>query len=300
MKIYCGNSGCTRSTHSMVLKLGMKGVKKDQRWFCSHRCYKNFHADNLIAAKRSGTGPGAETGPEFNRMARRLKLGLLLVGNNLITKEQLTLALEQKSGSMKKLGEILVDLHMITPRQLKAALSMQSGLTPGNLDVHSKLKLKKEIPFKLIHEFHFVVFEYDEQDRTIAVALYDCDNIDYVEHYFSKLFPRHAVTYFLEDRTLILNLISTNYPEEKFNLDLEEQLSPVAGRRESGNMETTVLQLVEFLNQFTGTPVKVDSLDRSVWLKNETDSLKIDVYISHKDNPGTLPWQISVDSDEVV
>ncbi len=271
MKIHCHNPGCAKTIHSFALKLGLPGsgqsVGKD--WFCSRRCYKNYLADHLIAQKRGG----------LRESTRRVKLGLLLVKNNLISNEQLTDALEQKSGSSQKLGEILLESGKITETELKAALSMQFGIAPINLPPHTMCKQKEDIPFKLIDQFHFVLFDFDEEAKTIAAAVYDLDHLNCLQEYFTALYPHYLSRFFLEDKKKILSLIAENYSEEKLNLRLEEELIPPG---KAGDIEKVAIKLVEYLNQFTGNPVKVDSLDTAVWLKAETQNLQVDVYLTPK------------------
>jgi hypothetical protein len=273
MKIQCANHGCPHTAHALTVKMGLPGhgEKQGDLWFCSRRCYKNFLADQMIADKRSG----------LEKTVRRVKLGLLLVKNNLINHEQLTTALAEKMGSLKKLGHILVDSGQLTEKELKAALSMQAGIAPINLDPHTKIKLKEEIPFKLVDEFHFVLFEFDEEDKTLIIALHNMDYIPVLEDYFATLYPGFLIKFYLEDEKKIISVIAANYPNETLSLPIEETLSR-PGEGVGKDMEKAVLKVVEFLNHFTGSHVKIDSLDNAVWLKGETDDLKVDVYLSKK------------------
>lgn len=271
MKYHCHNPGCPKTIHSFTLQLGVpgKGLRVGQEWYCSRRCYKNFLADHLIAEKRSG----------LRKSVRRVKLGLLLVKNNLISSEELTQAMEEKSGSSQKLGEILMASGKITETQLKAALSMQYGLAPISLPDNTVCKLKEDIPFKLIDEFHFVLFDFDEEAKTLSAAIYDLDYLSCLEEYFAALYPHYLCRFFFEDRKKILTLIADNYPEEKLNLRLEEELMPPGM---AADIEKVAVKLVEYLHGFTGNPIKVDSLDNAVWLKAETGNLHVDVYLTRK------------------
>ncbi|MCP5051072.1 MAG: hypothetical protein GY940_28165 [bacterium] len=273
MKFNCANPGCLKRAHSFTIKLKLpgSGLKKENQWFCGRRCYRNFIADQLIIDKRHG----------LKKTIRRVKLGLLLVKNNLIDNDQLTAALEEKSGSLKKIGEILVDSGKITTKELKAALSMQAGVAPINLDSTAKIKIKEEIPFKVIDEFHFVLFDCDHQDRVISVAVYNMDYISSLQEYFGKLFPGYLAKFYLEDRKKVLGIIANNYPDEKLNDQVEDQLTP-PDNGFGADLEKTVLRIEDFLNRLSGNPVKIDSLDNAVWLKGETKKLKVDIYLTKK------------------
>ena len=72
------------------------------------------------------------------------RLGELLVKNNIITKEQLTKALEQQkeTGGQQRLGSVLIQNGLISEPDLTSFLSKQYGLPSINLadyDVEGKV-----------------------------------------------------------------------------------------------------------------------------------------------------------------
>lgn len=58
----------------------------------------------------------------------RMRLGDLLIKQNVLTEEQLKKALQLQKGSDKKIGEILVENGFITEEMIARALQMQLGL----------------------------------------------------------------------------------------------------------------------------------------------------------------------------
>jgi hypothetical protein len=284
MKIPCTNPGCDKHTHALAVKLRMPGSGKkiDDRWFCSHRCYGIYLADRLIREKRRGLGGDGG-------VAHRVKLGMLLLKNNLIRKEQLSAALEKGTRSSKKLGEILVDSGQVTEKELKAVLSQQAGVAPITLDPHLKVKLTDEIPFKLINEFHFVVFDHDEDSKVILIALYDADYISCLGEYFANVFPGYLIKFYIEDRQKILDIIFRNYPKEHVNVDIVDRsyaLTQGGDIGDIGEIETTAYRIMDFLNRFCVREAKIDNLENSLWIRGETTDLKIDVYLTGKKRPG--------------
>ena len=61
----------------------------------------------------------------MERGKRKLRLGDILVAQNVITPEQLERGLENQKGSGRKLGETLVDEQICTERAIAEALSSQ-------------------------------------------------------------------------------------------------------------------------------------------------------------------------------
>jgi hypothetical protein len=277
MKIICANPECARTVRTLSIKLGLPGAgeKKDNQWFCSNKCYSSYLADQYIEDKRCG----------LKKTLSKVKLGMLLVKNHFITKKQLIRALEKENSSPKRLGEILVDDGYITEKELKAVLSMQAGVAPIILAPQTKVQLKDEIPFKMIDEFHMVIFDYDLESKVIQAAVYEMDYIACLLEYFSKVYPGHLVKFYLEEKEKILNILANNYPGKPLRVDAEG-ISP--GKEEGGEdteLEKAVMKLVEFLNVFSGNNVngvKIDNLDNAVWLKSETKDIKIDIYLSRK------------------
>jgi len=273
MKIYCSNPECTQSVGALALRLKLPGSGETigNQWYCSRKCFNSHIADKYIEDKRCG----------LKKTVRRLKLGMLLVKKNIIDKEQLSIALEEKSGSWKKVGEILVEQGHITEKDLKAALSLQAGVAPINLEPQVKIKLKEELPYKIIKEFQFVVFDFDERNRVIHIAVYDTDFVTCLEEYFAKIYPGYLVKFYLEDQGKIKSILSRNYVQDKAKVGVtapQEVMLPSDGPA----LQHAVVRFVQFLNEITGEEIKIDHLDKAVWIKGETKDLKIDIYLTRK------------------
>ena len=277
MKIYCANSECAKTRGTLSMKLGLPGAgqKKDNQWFCSNKCYSSYLADRYIEDKRCG----------LKKTVHQVKLGMLLVKNHFITKKQLIRALEEENHYTKRLGEILVDAGYITEKELKAVLSMQAGAAPIILDPQIKIKLKDEIPFKIIEEFHMVIFDFDLESKVILAALYEMDYISCLQEYFSKVYPGYLVKFYLEEKEKILTILTNNYPGKPLRIDTAG-ISP--GKEDGGEyiyLDKVVMKVVEFLKAFSGNhvkDVKIDNLDNAIWLKSETKDFKIDIYLTRK------------------
>ncbi len=268
MKVECGNPNCSNTMHPVKLKLGIagSGEKWNDLWFCSHKCYFDVRADLFIEAKRDG----------LKKLVRRVKLGLLLLKKNLIDKETLSMALEEQTRSRKRLGELLVEKEKITTRELKAVLALQAGVAPVSLDHGLVVKLKRDIPFKLIREFRFVCFKFDRVERTISVALYDIEMLPSLEEIFSEVYPGYLVKFYLDDKQNILDILTQNYPEEKF------PSRPVAVSFEDKQVEVLVYKIVDFLHHNNSGDIKIDQLPETdiIRITSKVDDLFLDIEVS--------------------
>ena len=274
MKITCANPECSKTVRTLSVKLGLPGAgeKKDNRWFCSDRCYRSYLADQYIEDKRSG----------LKKTIRQVKLGMILVKNHFITPKQLARALEEESRSPKRLGEILVGSGHITEKELKAVLSMQAGVAPVILNLQTKIKLKDEIPFKMINEFHMVIFDFDLESKVILAAVYEMDYIACLQEYFSKIYPGYLIKFYLEGKEKILNILKYNYPGKTLRLDTAARLPGMEQGFEDNQLDKAVMRLMELLSGFSENEVKIDNLGNAVWLKSESKDFKIDVYLTRK------------------
>jgi type IV pilus assembly protein PilB len=106
------------------------------------------------------------------------RLGELLVGNNLITKDQLKQALaEQKAaGGQLRLGSILIRDSLITEADLTSFLSKQYGVPTINLaDYDVDAQVVKIIPAEIAHKYQIV--PVNRAGSTLIIAMSDPSNI---------------------------------------------------------------------------------------------------------------------------
>jgi type IV pilus assembly protein PilB len=106
------------------------------------------------------------------------RLGELLVGNNLITKEQLAHALaEQKAaGGQPRLGTILVRDSLLSEAELTSFLSKQYGVPTINLsDYDVDPSVVKIIPVDVAHKYQIV--PVNRAGSTLIIAMSDPSNI---------------------------------------------------------------------------------------------------------------------------
>jgi len=106
------------------------------------------------------------------------RLGELLVGHNMITKDQLKQALaEQKSsGGQLRLGSILIRDGLITEDELTSFLSKQYGVPTVNLADHEvEPGVIKVIPSEIAHKYQIV--PVNRAGSTLIIAMSDPSNI---------------------------------------------------------------------------------------------------------------------------
>lgn len=97
-----------------------------------------------------------------------MRLGDLLIKQNVLTEEELKKALELQKGSGKKIGEILVDNGFITEEMIVRALQMQLGLKVVQLaGVTIPKEVRGLVSVDLLKKYTCIPFELDPYNANI-------------------------------------------------------------------------------------------------------------------------------------
>lgn len=117
------------------------------------------------------------------RRRNRLRLGDLLIGQNVLTKEQLTQALQMQKGTNKKIGEILVEEGFITEEMIARALEAQMGLKSVQLrGLTVPAEIKNLIDGRLLKKYMVFPFEVDPYNANILhLAMADPLDIEAID-----------------------------------------------------------------------------------------------------------------------
>ena len=98
----------------------------------------------------------------------RMRLGDLLIKQNVLTEEELAKALVLQKGSGKKIGEVLVDEGFISEELIVRALQMQLGLKVVQLTgITIPREVRNLIPLELLKKYVCVPFELDPYNANI-------------------------------------------------------------------------------------------------------------------------------------
>ncbi len=110
------------------------------------------------------------------------RLGEILVKNNLVTRDQLSKALEEQklSGNQLRIGSILINQKLLTEEQLTSFLSKQYGVPSVNLsDYEIDSAVIKIIPAEVAQKYQLV--PVNRAGATLIVAVSDPSNLFAIE-----------------------------------------------------------------------------------------------------------------------
>ena len=98
----------------------------------------------------------------------RMRLGDLLIRQNVLTEEELKKALALQKGTGKKIGEVLVDNGMITEEMIVRALQAQLGLKVVHLaGITIPKEVRKLVNVNLLKKYECIPFELDPYNANI-------------------------------------------------------------------------------------------------------------------------------------
>ena len=98
----------------------------------------------------------------------RMRLGDMLIKQNVLTEDELKKALELQKGSGKKIGEVLVDNGFITEDMIVRALQMQLGLKVVQLTgVTIPKEVRNLVSVDILKKYTCIPFELDPYNANI-------------------------------------------------------------------------------------------------------------------------------------
>ena len=153
-------------------------------------------------------------------MDDKLRLGKMLVDSNLVSEEQLKMAMDFQKSVGGKLGAIIVKLGFIEDQTLTNFIAKQQGMPVVNLDelVLPEI-LVKRIPRKLIEKHHVLPIRYHDGVLTIATS----DPFDYEAMEEVQLAVDSRVEMQLASRTQILRAVTDIFYKEETSPAVNEK-----------------------------------------------------------------------------
>ena len=152
------------------------------------------------------------------RRRNRLRLGDLLIEQNVLTKEQLTQALQMQKGTNKKIGEILVEEGFITEEMIARALEAQMGLKSVQLrGLTVPAEIKNLVDVRLLKKYMVFPFEIDPYNANILhLAMADPLDMEAIDDV--AIVTNMQIEPYIATRREVAAAIDRNYSEAE-NID---------------------------------------------------------------------------------
>jgi hypothetical protein len=116
----CANERCGRWRPDLLARRGRSGLSFDERWFCATACLAE-HTQRILLDARA---------PEPTRSSGMpaLRLGTLLVHQQVVTQELVRFAVRAQRQTGRRLGSQLLALGLVNEEEVVRALAAQAGI----------------------------------------------------------------------------------------------------------------------------------------------------------------------------
>ncbi|MGB7584673.1 MAG: hypothetical protein WBM11_07495 [Terriglobales bacterium] len=158
----CANAACEGSPLKHAVSKRHFGVWLAEEWFCSPECFEKGARKKIVELLSSRHRQ--EKPP-----ALRMPLGLLLVSREILTHEQLKVALEQQRAKGINLGETVQELGFATEQQVTSAVAAQWAcpvFTFGDRPLPAEVR----VPRRVLEQYGMLPVHYSAIGKRLMVG----------------------------------------------------------------------------------------------------------------------------------
>jgi len=158
----CGNPRCPTKSLTRALTHRRGGMKIDDRWYCSAECFEQTVRDKIEELITSEGKPA-------RAHSSRLPMGLLLLSREILTSEQLKLALVHQQLAGVDFGAAVQELGFATQEQVTAAVAAQWACPVYSLGDRLP-PMPMRIPRQLLDRYEMLPVHYAESERRLLMG----------------------------------------------------------------------------------------------------------------------------------
>ncbi len=268
--IKCANTECNNVKPSWIITLinpNKKGFYKNDNWFCSEQCYKEWLIKRTIEKRNSN---------EYLSKSR-IRLGMILLEKGIISPEQLQIVLDTQKKSKKKLGEILLEKGYINELELLSCLSKQFGLSYIDISKLKEFNIPDDtIPTEILIAFKVFPLLINHDERYINLVMSNPTDRNLLLNFFSEILPDYKINFFLSSERLVTNILKDFYPDKIIEFELPDDYKKI-------EIEEKIMRLINYLSKEKDVKnVNVDFLENALWLKFDWGKIGCDFYFTKK------------------
>lgn len=140
-----------------------QGIHFEDKWFCSARCFERGLA--ILLGRLQPDVCRREAAPS------RIPLGLLLLGQGIISEAQLRFALdEQRRSGQRRIGEWLVELGMASSQDVLRALALQQNCPLLGDSAKRSVPMDIHFPLHLSRRYRAVPVHFSRSDGRLYMG----------------------------------------------------------------------------------------------------------------------------------
>jgi len=253
---------------------------------------KPFDKDVLISAvKRALTEKEEKRRSELDeladvsRMVGKLRLGDVLVSRKYASYEEIESALDRAGEGGVRMGQILIDENVITEEQLARALAFQHGLKFVNLyNFQIEPRFFEMVPFELMYRYQFV--PYKEEGGRLIIAVSDPTDIIMVDEV--ELLMGRTVSTYVSTKSAISEVLKRSEGSQRVLREVTEEFrfhlvketdegEETLTMERLGEQNSPIIKLVDTILfsavQKRASDIHIESSERNVMVKYRIDGV---------------------------
>ena len=178
-------------------------------------------------------------------LMRKIRLGDLLVQENIITKEDLQKAIEMQKSSpnRKRIGEILIEEGLVNEETIIQLLSKQLNI-PINSKIEPDFLLLKKIPAKILEKYQAIPVK--ENPKNIEIAFVDPLDIE-AQNTIARYLDKPIKVVISSQKEILKHINQLKNREQAYNIIEQmkkEILGNVAGKNDG---ESATMQFIKYI-----------------------------------------------------
>jgi hypothetical protein len=244
----CANPACQGNALKHAVSKKHFGVWLADEWFCGPECFESSARKKIVELLTSRHGQ--EKPP-----ALRMPLGLLLVSREILTHEQLKVALEQQRASGANLGETVQELGFATEQQVTSAVAAQWAcpvFTLGDRPLPSEVR----IPRRVLEQYGMLPVHYSQVGKRLMVGF-----VSRVQHHI--LYTIEHITACCASPCLIT---ASDYRRGMHSCNLTATENEIVFDRPSGTVEIAGL-VRNYVNQIGAERARFGMCRDYLWVR---------------------------------
>jgi hypothetical protein len=162
----CGS--CRRSLALRHLSARNVGIRMHGSWYCTARCFRWAAEQEILRILKPVTEQAARLS--------RIPLGLNLIGQGLLTVEQLKKATDEQKEAGGEIGELLVRQGAVSEKQVTAVRATEWGCPVFTLPKHA-IRIGINLPPSLMRIYSMIPVHYGVRTNLLLVGF--VHNVEY-------------------------------------------------------------------------------------------------------------------------
>ena len=232
-------------------------------------------------------------------LMRKIRLGDLLVQENIITKEDLQKAIEMQKSSpnRKRIGEILIEEGLVNEETIMQLLSKQLNI-PINSKIEPNFLLLKKIPAKILEKYQAIPVK--ENPKNIEIAFVDPLDIE-AQNTIARYLDKPIKVVISSQKEILKHINQLKNREQAYSI-IEQMKKEILGNTAGKNDgESATMQFIKYIIMLSiskgASDIHIEADENSLNVRSRIDGFLQEVISVEKELFPVIVARIKLLSD---